>query len=207
MWELRCNRALRRAGSSEGVTRHSLQAQGIDRPATQHLGPKAAAMTRNGCRLRKAEANREIILSSRRVAEIERQLQHLRINHAHRVSNKPSPGPQIRAGKKSNLAATSDPHRCKPKRKTYGMAVRGKSRVTYYGNRSPGDHPGPRLARSDPARELADLLARGASIGRIAPGHYFRRGQLLVGLLRTLRVVIRVLEINQKQQRGSRMGP
>jgi hypothetical protein len=51
-------------------------------PATQHLGPKAAAMTRNGCRLRKAEANREIILSSRRVAEIERQLQHLRINHA-----------------------------------------------------------------------------------------------------------------------------
>ncbi len=41
MWEVRCNRALRKAGLSEDVTRHSLKAQGIDRSATQHLGPKA----------------------------------------------------------------------------------------------------------------------------------------------------------------------
>ena len=57
MWELRCNRALRKAGFSEGVNRQSLQTQGIKRAPTQHLGPKAAAMTRNGCRLRKAQAN------------------------------------------------------------------------------------------------------------------------------------------------------
>jgi hypothetical protein len=63
MWELRCNRALRKAGSAENVSRHSLKAQGIDRPASQHLGPKATAMSRNGCRPRKAEANRK--LSSR----------------------------------------------------------------------------------------------------------------------------------------------
>jgi hypothetical protein len=111
MWEIRCNRALRKAGFTEGVSRHSLKAQGIDRPAAQHLGPKATAMTRNGCRLRKAEANREIFSASHRTAEIERQLQHLKKNHADRVSNKPSTRPQIRADKKPNLAATGDAHR------------------------------------------------------------------------------------------------
>ena len=87
MWEIRCNRALRKAGFSEGVTRQSLQVQGIKRAPTQHLGPKATAITRAGWRLRKAEANREIFTASRRMAEIERQLQHLKNNHAHRVSN------------------------------------------------------------------------------------------------------------------------
>ena len=137
MWEVRCNRALRKAGFSENVTRHSLKAQGIDRPATQHLGPKAVAMTRNGCRPRKAETNRGIFSASRRIAEIESKLQHLK-THAHRVSHKQSARPQIRADAKSNLAAASDPHRSTFKRKTYGLAVRGKSRITYHGNRSAG---------------------------------------------------------------------
>jgi hypothetical protein len=207
MWEMRCNRALRKAGLSEGVIRHSLQAQGIKRPATQHLGPKATAMTRNGCRLRKPETNEEIFSAYRRVAEIERQLQQLNKNHANRVSNRQSARPQIRAEAKSNLAATSNPHRSDSKRKTYGVAVRGISRVTYHGNRSARDYPWPRLAHSDAARELAHLLARGASIGRIAPGHHFRGGQLLVGFLRSLRTISRILEISEQKQRGSRMRP
>jgi len=98
------------------------------------------------------------------------------------------------------------PHRSKPKPQTYGMALRGESRVTYHGNRPSGDYPWPRLAHPNAARELADLLTRGASIGRIVAGHHFRGGQLLVGLLRTLRTVIRIVEIEQ-QQRGSRMRP
>ena len=205
MWEVRCNRALRKAGLSEDVTRHSLKAQGIDRPATQHLGPKAVAMTRNGCRPRKAETNREIFSASRRMAEIESQLQQLKTN-ANRNAHKQSARPQIRAGAKSNLAATSEPHRSTFKRKTYGLAVRGKSRITYHGNRPAGNHPRPRLAHPNPARELADLLARGASIGRIAPGHYFRGGQLLVGFLRTLRAVARIVE-SERQRRGIQMTP
>jgi hypothetical protein len=80
------------------------------------------------------------------------------------------------------------------------MAVRGESRVTYHGNRPTGNHSRPRLAHSDSARELADLLARGASIGRIAPGYYFRGGQLLVGLLRSLRAGIRILEIQRENR-------
>jgi len=195
MWEIRFNRALRKAGLSEGVTRQSLEAQRIDRPATQHLGPKATAMTRNGCRLRKAEANRDILSTSQRMTEIERQLQHLKKNHAHRFSNRQSARPQICADTEPNLAATSNPHRSSLKRKTYGVAVLGESRVTYNGNRPSGDHPGERFAHTNPARELARLLARGASIGRIAPGHYFRGGQLLVGFVRTLHAVTQILEI------------
>ena len=108
---------------------------------------------------------------------------------------------------KSNLARASDPHRSTFKRKTYGLAVRGKSRITYHGNRPTGNHPRPWLARSNPARELANLLARGSTIGRIAPGHYFRGGQLLVGFLRSLRAVIRILEISDQQRAGLRMMP
>ena len=198
MWEVRCNRALRKAGLSEDVTRHSLKAQGIDRPATQHLGPKASAMTRNGCRLWKTETNREIFSASRRMAEIDHQLQHLK-TYGTRSSWKQSAHPKIRAGAKSNLATTGEPHRSTFKRKTYGLAVRGKSRITYHGNRPTGNHSKPRFAHPNPARELGYLLARGASIGRIAQGHYFRGGQLLVGLLRALRAIVRILQIEQQQ--------
>ena len=206
MWEVRCNRALRRSGLSENVARHSLKAQGIDRPATQHFGPKAVAITRNGRRPRKAETTREIFFASRRMAEIESELQNLKTN-ANRNAHKQSARSQIRADAKSNLGAASDPHRSTFKRKTYGMAVRGESRVTYHGNRPAGNHSRPRLAHPNPPRELADLLARGASIGRIAPGHYFRGGQLLVGFLRSLRAVIRILEISDQQRVGIRMMP
>ena len=140
MWEIRCNRALKKAGFSEGVTRQSLKAQAIKRPASQHLGPRATAIARSGCLLRKAEANREISSASCRMTEIEHQLQHLR-NHAHSVSKRQSARPQIRRGKKPNLAPASDAHRSSLKRKTYGVALRGESRVTYHGNRPPGNHP------------------------------------------------------------------
>jgi hypothetical protein len=162
-------------------------------------------MSRNGCRLWKAETNQEIFPVSRSMAEIERQLQHLK-SHVQRNSREQSARPQICAGTKSNLAATNDPHRSNPKRKTYGVALRGKSRVAYHGNRPAGNHPRPWLAHPNPARELAYLLARGALIGRIAPGHYFRGGQLLVGVLRTLRAVMRILEVAHPNHRMSGKG-
>ena len=209
MWELRCNRALRKAGMSEGVNRGSLKAQGIDRPATKHLGSKASAMSRNGCLLRKAEINQLISSDSRRLAEINSQLNQLK-NHANRKSRKQSAQPQISAATKSNLAGTDKSRRSKSKRQTYGVAVRGKPCAAHHGNRPAANPSRTRPAHQDPARELAYLLARGASIGRIAPGHYFRGGQLLVGFLRTLRAVVRILEIEQRQQQqraGIRMTP
>jgi hypothetical protein len=197
MWEMCCNRTLTKAGFSEFVNRQSLQAQDIKQAPTQHLGARATAMARNGCRPRKAEANWEILTASRRMAEVEYQLQHLKKDHAHRVPHKGSGRLEIHADAKPNLATKSHAHRSKPRRKTYWLAVHRESRVTYHGNRPPGNHSGPRLTHPDPARELARLLARGASIGRIAAGHHFRGGQLLVGLLRTLRAAMGNLQIEQ----------
>ena len=199
MWEVRCNRSLRKVGVSEGVNRRSLKVQGLDRPATKHLGAKAAAMTRNGCRLRKAEINKTILSDSSRLAEIESQLNQLK-NHGNRISSKQSTQPKIHAGAKSDLAATGKSRRSQSKRQTYGMAVRGKPGVAHDGNRFVGNGTGTRSAYPNPARELAGLLARGASISGIASGHYFRGGQLLVGLLRTLRAVIGILEIEEREQ-------
>jgi hypothetical protein len=107
--------------------------------------------------------------------------------------------PKIRADAKPTLAAASDAHRSLSKRKTYRLALRRELRVTYHENRPPRDRPWPRLGYSDPARDLARLLTRGASIGRIAPDHYFRGGQLLVGLLRSLRFITRSAEIEQQR--------
>ena len=199
MWELRCNRALRKAGMSEGVNRISLKAQGIDRPAAKHLGAKATAMNRNGCRLRKAEINQLISSDSRRLAEINAQLNQLK-HHANRSSRKKSAQHQISAGTKSNLEGTHKARRSNPERQTHGVAVRGKPRVAHHGNRLAGNRSRTRLAHPNPARLLADLLARGASIGRVAQGHHYRGGQLLAGFLRTLGFVIRSLEIEQQRQ-------
>ena len=89
MWELRCNRALRKARMSEEVNRGSLKAQGIDRPATRHLGSKASAMNRNGCLLRKAEINQLVSFDSRRLAEINNQLNQLKTMRIESPANSP----------------------------------------------------------------------------------------------------------------------
>ena len=198
-WELRCNRALRKAGMSERVNRSSLKAQLIDRPATKHLGAKATAMSRNGCRLRKAEINQLISSDSRRLAEINAQLNQLK-HYANPSSRRHSAQHQITAATKSSLEGTDRARRSNSKRQTYGMAVRGKPRSAHHRNRTAGNRSRTRSAHPNPARLLADLLARGASIGRVAQGHHYRGGQLLVGFLRTLGFVIRSLETEQRQQ-------
>ncbi len=199
MWEVRCNRALRKAGVSETVNRHSLKIQGVDRPATKHLGAKATAMTRNGCRMRKAEINELISSDSRRLAEIKSQLNQLK-NHDHQSGRQIHRTQSTSASEKPDMAGTGKARRSPPKCSTDGVAVSGKSGIARHGNRPAGNRSRARPARSCAGRELAPLLAGGASIGRIAQGHHFRGGQLLVGLLRTLRVVIRILEIEQQRQ-------
>jgi hypothetical protein len=209
MWEVRCNRALRKAGVSETVNRHSLKIQGVDRPATKHLGAKATAMTRNGCHMRKAEINALISSDSRRLAEINAQLKRLE-NHDRKTRRHVQRTQPVAASEKSELAATRKPRRSQSECAADGMAVSGKAGSAHYRNRPTGNRPRTRPARPNPAGELARLLARGASIGRIGQGHHFRGGQLLVGLLRTLRAIIRILEIEQQRQQqrvGIRMKP
>ncbi len=50
LWEGHANRALEKAGRAERIDRRTLEAQGIERPATVHEGPRAQQMDRRGAR-------------------------------------------------------------------------------------------------------------------------------------------------------------
>jgi hypothetical protein len=159
MWELRCNRALRKARMSEGVNRGSLKAQGIDRPATKHLGSKASAMNRNGCLLRKAEINQLVSFDSRRLAEINNQLNQLKTMRIESPANSPLnlKSVQQRCPIWRERTTRVDPS---PNARSNGVAVHGKPSAAHHGNRRPANPSKTRPAHQDPARELAYLLAR-----------------------------------------------
>lgn len=58
-WAHLVNGALERAGHLERVSHERLEAQGIDREPTNHLGPVATAMERRGERTERGDLNRE----------------------------------------------------------------------------------------------------------------------------------------------------
>lgn len=64
-WADHANRALERAGHSARIDHRSYEAQGIDREPTQHLGPTAVRLTREGKRSDRAAANDDIRVSNR----------------------------------------------------------------------------------------------------------------------------------------------
>jgi len=60
LWEQMANRALEREGHRARIDARSLAAQGIDRPATVHVGPAGTAMERRGQTSRRAELARAV---------------------------------------------------------------------------------------------------------------------------------------------------
>ena len=60
-WAGIANHALVRAGAAVRIDPRSLEAQGVDREATQHMGPRATEMERRGVRSRIGEDNRRRI--------------------------------------------------------------------------------------------------------------------------------------------------
>ena len=59
-WERTANRHLERHGHEARIDRRSLEAQGIDREPTQHLGPYATQLEREGEQSERGDINREI---------------------------------------------------------------------------------------------------------------------------------------------------
>lgn len=59
-WADLCNHALERAGLDKRVSEKKLRAQGLDREATVHMGPRATAMERRGERSERGDLNRQI---------------------------------------------------------------------------------------------------------------------------------------------------
>ncbi|WP_280120291.1 MobQ family relaxase [Sangeribacter muris] len=79
-WATRCNRTLERAGHEARVSHKSLEAQGINREPTSHLGPVATAMERRGIQTERGNLNRaktvqEQQAERKELASLERQQQ------------------------------------------------------------------------------------------------------------------------------------
>ena len=60
-WERLVNQALARAGKQEKISHRKLEAQGIERPPTVHLGPAATAMERKGIMTERGNLNRQAL--------------------------------------------------------------------------------------------------------------------------------------------------
>ena len=71
IWEELANAALERAGRAERIDRRSLEAQGIEREPTQHMGPEATQMERRKEGSERGEVNRQVSARNEaRAAEI-----------------------------------------------------------------------------------------------------------------------------------------
>lgn len=64
LWERTANAALERAGVEARIDARSLQAQGMDREATQHLGPVASEMERRGKESDRGDGNRLVLANN-----------------------------------------------------------------------------------------------------------------------------------------------
>ena len=79
-WEKLVNQALAKAGKREKISHKKLEAQGIERPPTVHLGPAATAMERKGIRTERGDLNRQALVAPAR--EIFEELDQLKKQEA-----------------------------------------------------------------------------------------------------------------------------
>jgi type II secretory pathway pseudopilin PulG len=77
IWEHTANTALERAGLDARIDARSLEAQGIDREATQHLGPVASEMERRGKQSDRGDGNREVAANNARRARLSAEIVEL----------------------------------------------------------------------------------------------------------------------------------
>jgi hypothetical protein len=98
-WSAMANQALEVAGHDARIDHRTLAAQGIDRPASLHLGPAASAIERQDVRTRRGDYNRQIAQLAAleaEEAELEAKLATLR------PSPRPRPEVSMEKGKKDD---------------------------------------------------------------------------------------------------------
>ena len=82
LWENTANAALERAGVEARIDARSLQAQGIDQEATQHLGPAASEMERRGKASDRGDGNREVSVNNTERARLSAEIIDLQAERA-----------------------------------------------------------------------------------------------------------------------------
>lgn len=84
LWEQTANQALKQAGRAERIDARSLKAQGIEREATQHLGPTASEMERRGKQTDRGDMNRQTAANNQERAQLVAQVIDLHEQRQHR---------------------------------------------------------------------------------------------------------------------------
>ncbi len=84
LWEHTANAALERAGVEARIDARSLQAQGIDQEATQHLGPAASEMERRGKASDRGDGNREVSVNNTERARLSAEITDLQVERERR---------------------------------------------------------------------------------------------------------------------------
>ncbi|MBU2785892.1 MobA/MobL family protein [Acidithiobacillus ferriphilus] len=84
LWENTANAALERAGVEARIDARSLQAQGVDREATQHLGPVASEMERRGKESDRGDGNREVSVNNEERARLSAEIIDLQAERTRR---------------------------------------------------------------------------------------------------------------------------
>ena len=85
LWERTANAALERAGVAARIDARSLQAQGIDQEATQHLGPVASEMERRGKASDRGDGNRAVSVNNTERARLAAEIVDLHAERARRI--------------------------------------------------------------------------------------------------------------------------
>ena len=85
LWEQLANAALTRAGRTERIDCRRLEAQGIDREATQHLGPVASDMERRGKTSDRGDGNRQAQANNAQRQQLTAQVIDLQTERHRRV--------------------------------------------------------------------------------------------------------------------------
>lgn len=80
-WAHSCNKSMERAGVNFQIDHRKLEAQGVERAPTQHLGPSAAGMERRGESSERGDYNRDIVeldKLTKSLAEVTKELKAIR---------------------------------------------------------------------------------------------------------------------------------
>lgn len=85
LWAQIANKALEKAGIEARIDARSLQAQGMDREATQHLGPVATEMERRGHPSDRGDINREIRARNAERARLQAEIRNLQAEQDRRA--------------------------------------------------------------------------------------------------------------------------
>jgi hypothetical protein len=106
-WAHSCNKSLEKAGYDVTIDHRTLEAQGIDREPTKHLGPVATAMERRGFDSDRGDINRDIIglnaltkslqEISKEIVVLQQEVELPKSDDAPPDEPSPKPEPQVQA--------------------------------------------------------------------------------------------------------------